>query len=94
MINITELYKEITDFKKGYKLRTDIVKDEKGYWFTDSHSIFARWRNHFSELFSVRGASNVRQAEIHKTEPLAYLTSAFEVEMTIEKLKKSQITRY
>jgi len=81
------LYREIRDFKKLYKLRTDIVKDEKGDWVTDSHSIFARWRNHFSQLFSVHGSSNVRQAEIHTAEPLAPETSAFEVETAIEKLK-------
>jgi hypothetical protein len=30
----------INDFKKGYQPRTNIVKDEKGDLFTDSHSIF------------------------------------------------------
>jgi len=51
------------------------------------HIIFARLRKHFSQLFSVHGASKVRQAEIHTAKKLAPETSAFEVEMTIEKLK-------
>jgi len=31
------LYRGINDFKKGYQLRTNIVKDEKGDLVTDSH---------------------------------------------------------
>jgi len=37
---------------------------------TDSHSILARWRNYFSQLFIVHGVSGVRQTEIHTAEPL------------------------
>jgi hypothetical protein len=37
MKNIRDLYRDI-----------NIVKDEKGDLVTDSHSILARWRNHFS----------------------------------------------
>jgi hypothetical protein len=40
------------------------------------------------------GVSDVRQAEIHTAEPLVPEPSALEVELAIEKLKKSQITRY
>jgi hypothetical protein len=43
------LYSGISDFKKGYHPRTNIVKDEKGDLFADSHSTLARWRNHFSQ---------------------------------------------
>jgi hypothetical protein len=46
--NIRDLYRGISDFKKGYQLRTNVVKDEKGDLVADSHSILARWRNHFS----------------------------------------------
>jgi len=59
--NIRYLYRNINDFKKGYQPRTTIVKDEKSDLVTDSHSILARWRNHFSELFNVHGISNVTQ---------------------------------
>jgi len=30
--------------------RNNIVKDEKGDLFTGFHIMFARWRNHFSQL--------------------------------------------
>jgi len=36
--NIRDLYRSINDFKKGYQLRTNIVKDEKGDLVTYSHS--------------------------------------------------------
>jgi len=51
--NIRELYRGINDFKKGYQPRCNIVKDEKGDLMADSHSIVARWRNYFSQLFNV-----------------------------------------
>jgi len=46
--NIRDLHRGIIDFKKGSQPRTNIVKDEKGDLVADSHSIVARWRNHFS----------------------------------------------
>jgi len=41
--NIRDLYRRINDFKKGYQLRTNIVKDEKGDLVTYSHSIECTW---------------------------------------------------
>jgi hypothetical protein len=35
-------------------------REEKGDLVIDSHSILARWRSHFSQLFSVHGVSYVR----------------------------------
>jgi len=46
--NIRDLYRGINDFKKVYQPGTNIVKDEKGDLVADSHSILARWKNHFS----------------------------------------------
>ena len=46
--NNQDLHMGINDFKKGYQPRSNIVKDEKGDFVADSHSILARWRNHFS----------------------------------------------
>jgi len=40
--NIRYLYRGISDFKKGYQPRTDIVKDEKGNLVADSQIILAR----------------------------------------------------
>ena len=50
----------------------------------DSHSILARWRNHFSQLLNVHGVSDVGQTEIHTAGPEP---SAFEFELAIEKLQ-------
>ena len=55
---------------------------------TDSHSILVRWRNHFSQLFTVYGVSDVRQISIHTAEPLMPETSASGFERAIKKLNR------
>jgi hypothetical protein len=72
----------------------DIVKDEKNDLVTYCHSILARWRKHFSQLFNVRGVHYDRKTKIHTAEPLVTDSSAFEIELAIEKLNKSLTTRY
>jgi hypothetical protein len=62
--NIIDLYRGISDFKKGYQPRTNIVKDEKGDLVTDCYSILVRRRIHFSQLFNIHGVNDVRQTEI------------------------------
>ena len=89
--NIRDLYRGINDFKKGYQPRCNIVKDEKGDLVADSHSIVARWRNYFSQLFNVHGVKDVGQAEIHTAEQLVPEPSAFEVELAIGKLKSHKL---
>ena len=46
------------------KPRTTIVKDEEGDFVADCHSIMARCRNYFSQLFNVHEVKDVRQTEI------------------------------
>jgi hypothetical protein len=75
------LYRGINDFKKGYQPGTIIVWDKKGDLVTDSHSVLARWRNHFRQLFNAHGVDDVRQTEICTAEPLVPEPSAFEVEI-------------
>ena len=58
------------------------------------HKYTARWRNCISQLFNVRRVKDVGRAEIHTAEPLVPEPSASEVELAIDKLKKSQIARY
>jgi len=82
------LYRGINDFTKGYQPRCNIVKDEKGDLVADSHSIVARWRNYFSQLFNVHGVKVIGQAEIHTAEPLVPGPSVSEVELAIDKLKR------
>ena len=55
------------------------------------HSIVARWRNYFSQLFNVHGVKGVGQAEIHTAEPLVPEPSAAEIELAINKLKSHKL---
>jgi len=77
----------ITDFKKGYQPKTNIVKDETGDLVADSHSVLVRWRNHFSQLLNIHEVNGVRQTEIHTAEPLMPEPNASGFEMAFEKLK-------
>jgi hypothetical protein len=43
--------------------------------------------NYFSQLLSVHGVNDVRQTEIHTAGTLVPESSAFEIELVIEKLK-------
>ena len=53
--NVRYLYRGIScDFNKNCQPRTNIVKDEKGDLVADCHSIVARWRKHYCQLFSVQ----------------------------------------
>jgi len=88
--NIRDLYRGINDFKKGYQPRCNIVKDEKGDLVADSHSILARWRKYFSQLFNVHGVKDVGQADIHTAEPLVPKPSSSEDELAIDKLKSHE----
>ena len=81
------MYRGITDFKKGYQPRTNIVKDDMGDLVADSHSVLAMWRNHLSQLLNIHGVNDISQTEIHTAEPLVPEPYDFEVELAIEKLK-------
>jgi len=85
--NIRDLYRGISEFKKGYQSRCNIVKDEKSDLVADSHSIVAWWGNYFSQLFNMHGVKDVGQTEIHTAEPLVPEPSVCEVELAIDKLK-------
>jgi len=79
LMNVGDLCRGIIDIKKRYHPRTNTVQDEKGYLVTDSHTILARWRDHFSWLFNIHGVSDVRQTAIHTAKLLVPEPSAFEV---------------
>jgi len=83
-----DLNRGISDFRKGYQLRTNIVKDDKGDLVAGSNSVLARWRNHFSQLSNVHGANDVRQTELHVAGPLVPEPSDSEVELAIGKVNK------
>jgi hypothetical protein len=56
--------------------------------FTDSHSILASWRNHFSYLLNVHGVNVVMQTEIHINQRIVPESCAFEVLIATGKLKR------
>ena len=86
--NNRDLYRGISDFKKGYQHKTNILNEEKDRLFTESHCILARWGKHFSQLLNIRGFTDVMQIEVQRAEPLVSESSAFEFEMAVEKLKR------
>jgi hypothetical protein len=81
--NIRDLHRGINEFKRGYKLRTNMVKEENDDLLSDSRSILNRWKNYFCQLLNVHGINDVRQTKIHTAEP-----SSAEVDIAIEKLKR------
>jgi hypothetical protein len=60
--NITELCREINEFKKCYQTRSNLVKD-KNDLTADSHNILNRWMNYIL-LLSAQGVCVVRHTHI------------------------------
>jgi hypothetical protein len=48
--NIRDLYRRVNEFKKGYQLKNNLVKDENGDLLVDSRNIHNRWKNYFSVI--------------------------------------------
>jgi hypothetical protein len=86
--NIRGLYSGITEFKKGYPRKTNLVKDERGDLLADPQEVLTRLKNYFFQLLNVQGPGGIRQTEIHTAEPLVPQPSAAEVEVAIRKLKR------
>jgi hypothetical protein len=61
------LYRGRNEFKRGYQLRNnlvkDVVKDENGDLLADTQNILKRW-NYFSQLLNVHNVSDIRQKYI------------------------------
>ena len=74
------MYGGVNDFNRRYWPRTNIVKDDKGALVKHSHSILARWKNHFSQLLNVvHGIYYTGQTELHTTDPFVPEPSDFEI---------------
>jgi hypothetical protein len=86
--NIRELYRGITEFKKGYKPTTNMVKDKRGDLLADPNKILHRWKNSFCQLLNVQGVDGVRQTEIQTEEPSVPGPSTSEVEVDTRKLRR------
>jgi hypothetical protein len=48
--NIRDLYRGITEFKKGYQLKNNLVNDERGDLLEEPQKILTRWKNYFCQL--------------------------------------------
>jgi hypothetical protein len=53
--NIRDMYKGKTEFKKGYRPKTNLVKDERGDLLGDPQNILTRWKNYFCQVLNVQG---------------------------------------
>jgi hypothetical protein len=51
--NIRDLYRGITEFKKGYQTKTNLVRDEREDVYADPRKILTRWKNYFCQLLNV-----------------------------------------
>jgi hypothetical protein len=52
---------------KDYRVRTRLVKDEKGNLLADSNNILYGWKILFCQQLNVHGVNDVRPIEIHTT---------------------------
>jgi hypothetical protein len=86
--NIRDLYRGITEFKKGYQPRTNLVKDGRGDLLADPQKILTRWKNYFCQLLNVQGPGSIMQTQIHTAEPFVPEPSAAEVEVAIRMMKR------
>jgi hypothetical protein len=73
--------------------KTNLVQDENDL-LADSHNILNRWKNNVSQLWNVQGVNDVRQTEMHTTEPLLSEPICFKVESATEKLKQYKEIEY
>jgi hypothetical protein len=86
--HIRDLYRGISEFKRGYQPRSNLVMDENGDLLADSNTVVNRWKSYFSQVLNVHNVSDARKIEIHTAETLVPGPSHLEVEISIAKLKK------
>jgi hypothetical protein len=82
--NIKGLCRGINEFKRCYKPRRNLVKDENDNMLAHSH-ILNRWKNYISQLLNVHKVTNVRQIEIHSAEQSVPGPSTSEVNIATAK---------
>jgi hypothetical protein len=76
-----DLYSGINEFKRGYRLKNNLVKDKNGDLLADSNNILNMWKNS-SQLLNVNNVRDVGQIEVCTAEPLVHGPS-LEVEIPI-----------
>jgi hypothetical protein len=63
--NITDLHRGISEFKKGYQPRINIIKDENGNLLADLRNVLNMWKNFFKQVLNVHGVHNNRPKDTH-----------------------------
>jgi hypothetical protein len=69
-----------------YQPRSNLMKDENGDLLADSRNILNRWKN-YSQILNVHRVSDVRQIEIHTTEPLVPVLTRFSLKLLLQNWK-------
>jgi hypothetical protein len=87
-ISLLELYRGITLFQK---LKTNLVREEKGDLLADPHSSLNKWKNYFCQLFHIHGVNDVTQPEIHMAQTLLPEPSVLEFKIFVYDLSKFKL---
>jgi hypothetical protein len=72
---------------KGYQPRINTIKDKNGNLLADPQSVLNMWKSFFNQVLNVHGVHDVRQMDIHTTEPLVPEFSLVNMK-TAEKMKR------
>jgi hypothetical protein len=88
--NIRDVFRNVTEFKKGYQPRANLVKDERGDLLADPRKILNRENNHLCQLLLVGGMGDVMQTEMLTAEPSASEVEGLLLEIWKDKLPSSQ----
>jgi len=67
------------------------VKERNGNLFADSHNIFNRWKNYFSQLLNIYGVNDVRQTKVHTDYTLVSEPSPYEAEIATGKMRRYKL---
>jgi hypothetical protein len=79
--------RSISEVKKCYQPRANLIKYENFNLLAHSHGILNWWKNHLCQLFNLHVVHVGRQTEIQTSEPLVPHSNVSEVKMTVEKEK-------
>jgi hypothetical protein len=58
---VTDLYRGINEYMKGYQPRINIIKDENGNLIADLQSVLNMWKKFFNQVPNVHGVHDVRK---------------------------------
>ena len=87
--NIREMYKRVSEFKKGYQPHACVIKKHDG-----TNNRIMRWDQFYSNLLNVNQRISFEGSEIYTAEPNIPDPSLLEVELTTERKKKCSWRSY